>query len=190
MENYVCHDLKSQRAEISHGLPPVYKIVPLLFYVSMIGCSAAMGWLELERRKAVVEARSFSAQDATYKGESARLAKDRAQVEILNKRATEVAKWVEGALNLQPVCVAVSRATGNDATISELSLTRNPELPSQVHLELKMNNADSAVMDATLQGIRGLDFRAYSAQQSKEIDQLDYKATLVWQNPQNVVSGK
>ena len=137
-----------------------------------------------------MEAHSFNAQGATYKGESARLAKERTQVEVLNKRATEVAKWVEGALNLQPICVAVSRAAGQGATISEMSLTRNPELPSQVHLELKMNNADSAVMDATLQGIRDLDFRAYSAQQSKEVDQLDYKATLVWQNTQNVMSGK
>jgi len=149
-----------------------------------------MGWSELERRRAVVEARTFNAQGATYKGESARLAKERTQVEVLNKRATEVAKWVEGALNLQPICVAVSRAAADDATISELSLTRNPELPSQVHLELKMNNANSAVMDATLQSIRELDFRAYSAQQSKEVDQLDYKATLVWQNTQNVVSSK
>jgi hypothetical protein len=164
--------------------------VPILFYLTLIACTAAMGWFEMERRRAVVEALAFSTQGATFQAEVANIAKERAKVEALNKRATEVAKWVEGALNLQPICVAVSRAAGKDATISELSLSRNAELPSQVHLELKVNNADSAVMDATLQGIRELDFRAYSAQQSKEVDHLDYKATLVWQNAQVAQSGK
>jgi len=190
MEIYVCHDLKSQRPEISSGLPSGYKLVPVLFYLALIGCTAAMGWFEIERSKAVVESRNYAAQTATFNAESARIAKERANVEALNKRAGDVAKWVEGALNLQPICVAVSRAAGQNATIAELSLARNTELPSQVHLELRVNNADSTVMDATLQGIRGLDFRAYSAQQSKEVDQLEYKATLVWQNTQNTATVK
>lgn len=181
-EAYVCHDLKSQRGEISTGLPPVYRLVPIAFYITLVGCSAAIAWFELERGKAVVEAQASAAQAAMYEAESARIANDRARVEALNARASAVAKWLEGALNLQPVCVAVSRGAGKDASISELSLTRNTELPDQVRLELKMSNADSAVMDATLQGIRNLDFRAYSAQQSTELDQLDYKATLVWQS--------
>ncbi len=130
----------------------------------------------------MVDAQASAAQAATYQAEAARVANERARIEALNTRATAVAKWVEGALNLQPVCVAVSRGAGRDASISELVLTRNAELPDQVRLELKMSKADSGVMDATLQGIRNLDFRAYSAQQSTDLDQLDYKATLVWQN--------
>jgi hypothetical protein len=88
--------------------------------------------------------------------------------------------------------VAINRAAGKDATITEVSLTRNAELPSQVYLELKVSNADSAVMDATLQGIRDLDFRAYSAQQTTSGELLEYKATLRWQNSGNQVvsSGK
>lgn len=179
---YVCHDLKSQRPEVSHGLPPVYKLVPLAFYLSIVGCSVAMGWFEYERRQTVSETASLQTQAATYQAEVAMLNRERAQIEGLAARATGVAKWVEGALNLQPVCVAVSRAAGGNASINELSLTRNSDLPDQVHLALKMSSADSAVMDATLQGIRKLDFRAYSAQQSTDADQLDYKATLVWQN--------
>jgi hypothetical protein len=186
METFVCHDLKNQKGEISGGLPAAYRIVPVVFYLAIIGCSTAMGWFELEKRRAIEEAVSAKTQGAGYQAESARLGKERAKIEELNTRATEVSKWVEGSMNLQPVCVAISRAAGRDATIAELGLTRNSEIPSQVHLALTMSMADSKVMDATLQGIRDLGFRAYSAQQSKELDHLDYKATLVWQNTQAV----
>jgi hypothetical protein len=186
-ETYVGHDLKSQRTEISRGLPSAYRIVPISFYLTLVGATAAMGWFELERRNAVVEARAMAEQAATYQAESARLAKERTKVEGVRSRAQAVAKWVEGALNLQPVCVAINRAAGKDATITEVSLTRNAELPSQVYLELKVSNADSAVMDATLQGIRDLDFRAYSAQQTTSGELLEYKATLRWQNSGNQV---
>jgi hypothetical protein len=158
--------------------------------VTLIGCTVAIAWFELERARAVVEAQASSAQAATYQAEAARVGNDRARVEALNARASAVAKWLEGALNLQPICVAVSRGAGKDASINELSLARNSELPDQVRLELKMSNADSAVMDSTLQGIRSLNFRAYSAQQSTELDQLDYKATLVWQNASGAVTPK
>jgi hypothetical protein len=179
---YVCHDLKSPRGEVSQGLPPAYRLVPIAFYLALVGCTAAMCWFEMERRRAVVEALAFSTQAATYQAETARIGGDRARIDTLVVRATGVAKWLEGAVNLQPICVAVSRGAGKHANIIDLSLTRNSELPEQVKFELRMSNANSEVMDATLQGIRDLGVRAYSAQQSTDLDQLDYKATLVWQN--------
>jgi hypothetical protein len=180
-ELYVCHDLKSPRGEVSQGLPPVYRLVPIGFYLALVGSTFAMCWFEMERRKAVVEGLAHATQAATYQAETARIGGDRARIDALVIRATGVAKWLDGAVGLQPICVAVSRGAGKHANIIDLSLTRNSELPEQVKLELRMSNANSEVMDATLQGIRDLGVRAYSAQQSTELDQLDYKATLVWQ---------
>jgi len=181
MESYVCHDLKNQQGEISSGLPPALKVVPILFYVSAVLCTGAMGWFEWQTRQATDLAALHAANKAKIDKESSTLSKEKVQLELLNARAAAVSTWLEGAVNLQPVSVAINRAAGEDAVISELSLNRNTQIPSQVHLSLKVGQADSRVIDATLQGIRDLSFRPYSAQQTKDGDQLDYKATLVWQ---------
>jgi hypothetical protein len=189
MEAYVGHDLKNQKGEISSGLPAALKVVPVLFYLSAVLGTGAMGWCDWKARQAKSAEQELTARKVAYDAEASKVAKELVKLEALTARAGVVSKWMEGALNLQPVCVVINRAAGEDAVISELALSRNPQIPSQVHLALKVSQADSGVIDATLEGIRELNFRAYSAQQTKEGDQLDYKATLVWQNGQ-AASGK
>jgi hypothetical protein len=67
-------------------------------------------------------------------------------------------------------------------------MVRNTEIPRQIHFTLKMDGVTSKVLDQTLQGIRALNFRAYSAQQQKRDESLDYNATLVFQQNQGLAS--
>lgn len=178
---YLCHDIKTERRDVSSGLPQGLKIVPVLFYITMVACTALYCFFETSRNQAEHELVKWRDAATKFNQETASIAQERKVIETANTWANGVAKWLEGAHNLQPLLVALGRGVGADATISEVLMTRNTEIASQIQFTLKMNDVTSQVLDRTLEGIRKLDFRAYSAQQQKEGDTLDYNAILVFQ---------
>ncbi len=182
MDSGICHDLKSERREVSKGLPPALKFVPILFYAAMILCTASIVWFEYGRKKAETEREKWAGQSRSFQAKNVQVGKDRQTIEELNTQARSVAKWLEGAHGLQPLCVAISRSVGDDSSIDELALARNGELPRQIKLTLKLDGVNSTVLEQVLSSWVALDFRAYSAQQKKMQDSVDYKATLVFQN--------
>lgn len=184
----LCHDVKTERKDVSGGLPPALKIVPVLFYLTLAACSMLYVYFELSRTAAGKEMDRWQANMTTFNQQIASIATERKGVEAANAWATDVSKWVEGAHNLQPLLVALGRGAGNEATISEVVMTRNSEIASQIQFALKMDKVSSGVLDQTLESIRKLDFRAYSAQQQKEGDALDYNAILVFQKSEDVSS--
>lgn len=184
MEIAVCHELKSDRKDICNGLPPALKLVPVLFYVSVAACSLAMIWFWVGIRSAKTQSSRWTAQTTHLKGQSANVAKQHGEIMALNAKATRVAEWMDGAHSLQPLSVGIARSVGSEASIAELLLTRNSEIPSQIKLSLKMDDVSSKILDSTLDSIRMNSFRPYSAQQTKKGHSLDYTATLVWQASQ------
>lgn len=177
----LCHDIKTERKEVSGGLPDALKVVPLLFYVSVVVCTGLFVSFELQRKAAVNELQTRQSQALKFNQVATAVTQERKGVETANAWATEVAKWLEGAHNLQPLLVALGRGVGESATIAEVILARNSEIASQIQFTLKLDGVNSQVLDQTLEGIRKLDFRAYSAQQQKEGEGLDYNAILVYQ---------
>jgi hypothetical protein len=178
---YLCHDIKTERKDVSGGLPQGLKVVPVLFYVTLVACSSLYCYFEMSRNRAAHELLRWREAGTKFNQEVASIAQERKVIETANTWANGVAKWLEGAHNLQPLLVALGRGVGADATISEVLMSRNSEIASQIQFTLKMNSATSQVLDRTLEGIRKLDFRAYSAQQQKEGESLDYNAILVFQ---------
>ncbi len=188
MDTYKIHDLKTERRDVSRGLPGYLMLAPIMFYLTMVLGVAGAIWFELGKRQAQAQEANWMAESAQFKSQALAVGKERTKVEALNQRARFVTKWIEGAHNLQPLCVGIGRGTGDRATIAELLLSRNSEIPSQIHLTLRMNEVDSTALDGTLQAIRDLDYRAYSAQQQKNQATLDYKATLIWRNQDGLAS--
>lgn len=188
---FLCHDIKTERKDVSGGLPQALKVVPILFYVALASCSSLYIFFEMSRSAASSDLMKWKMTESKYNAEVAQVTQERKGVESANTYATGVAKWLEGAHNLQPLLVALGRGVGDDATIAEVSLMRNAEIASQIQFALKMNmnGSGSRVLDQTLEGIRKLDFRAYSAQQQKEGDALDYNAILVYQKSDEIPSG-
>lgn len=180
---FLCHDIKTERKDVSGGLPQALKVVPILFYITLASCLGLYIFFEMGRSAASSEVAKWKLMEAKYNAEIASVTQERKGVDAANTYATGVAKWLEGAHNLQPLLVALGRGVGQEATIAEVSLLRNSEIASQIQFSLKMNTegSSSRVLDQTLEGIRKLDFRAYSAQQQKEGHDLDYNAILVYQ---------
>tara|TARA_R110002096_G_scaffold114770_4_gene248792 strand:+ start:5418 stop:5987 length:570 start_codon:yes stop_codon:yes gene_type:complete len=184
MESGICHDLKSERREISKGLSPALRFVPILFYLALVLCSTSLVWFEMGYSKSKTAREKWSSQSRQFQAKNVQVGTDRQKIEALNTQARTVAKWLEGAHSLQPLCVAISRSVGDEATVAEVAISRNGELPRQLKLNLKIDGVNSSVLEQVLNSWMALDFRAYSAQQQKEQDSVDYKATLVFQNSQ------
>ena len=182
MDNGVCHDLKTERREVSNGLPQVLKIVPILFYLVLTLGTTLIMWFEYGHKNATTESEKWSSEAARLQASNAQIAKEHSDIEAMNDRAQVVAKWIEGSHNLQPLSVAISRSVGEESTIAELHLQRNSEIPSNIKLTLKMDGVTSSVFEKTLASFGTQGFRAYSADQNKNEDSVDYQAILVWQN--------
>ncbi|MEM7600402.1 MAG: hypothetical protein AAF357_03180 [Verrucomicrobiota bacterium] len=186
--DFVCHDLKTERKEVSGGLPGYLRVVPVLFFAALVICTSGFAWFELSRKQAGKDLAKWDRVGAGYEAEARKVQSEKTSVEAANERARQLASWLEGAHHLQPLIVALGRSAGGDATIAEVDLARKEEIPSQIQFRLKMDGVTSGVLDDILQGIRSQNFRAYSAQQQKTEGSLDYDATLVFQNATSIVA--
>jgi len=185
MDIAVCHDLKTERREVSQGLPQALRFVPIAFYGAAVLCTLASIWFFIGTNGHKAEAERWAAQKLQLEGQSKQLDTEKKKTEEQNKRADKVVAWVEGARPLQPLSASISRSIGVQSTISEIIMTRSSERPEQIYLTLRLDNATSRVLDTTLDSIRSLSFRAYQAQSTNKDTSLDYNAILVWQKDLN-----
>ena len=186
MENrsaLLCNDIKSERPDVSQGLPPYFRAVPILVYAGVLAAAILGTWFYVGFRNASASKDYWTQEDAKSKAANEKLSGEQKAILEQNQRARDVVAWMEGAQALQPLSVAISRSVAPTVTISELSLTRNSEIPSQIYFSLKLDGAGPDQLDRTLASVKDLSYRAYSAQQTKAKSSLDYKATLIWQNP-------
>ncbi|MEM8954734.1 MAG: hypothetical protein AAGD22_11325 [Verrucomicrobiota bacterium] len=182
-KDFICHDLKTDPPDVSQGLPSALKLVPILFYLVGVASIILGAWFAISMKTATESKKYWSGEISRLKRDNERLAAETADIEKQNGRAREVVEWMEGAQGVQPLSVAVTRSLAPSVTLSELSLTRNAEIPNQLYFTLKLDGAGPDQLEQTLTGIRAMNFQDYSAQQVKTDDLLDYKATLIWQNP-------
>lgn len=190
MDIAVCHDLKTERREVSQGLPPALRFVPIAFYAAAVLCSLASVWFVMGTNGHKAEAERWLAQKVQLESQKTQLDAEKKKIEEQNNRADKVVKWVEGAHSIQPLSASISRSIGEQSTISEIIMTRSSERPEQIYLTLRLDNATSRVLDTTLDSIRSLSFRAYQAQSTNKDTSLDYNAILVWQKDLNEAGAK
>ncbi len=173
------HDLKTERQNVSAGLPSGYRLVPVAFY--LVGAASILLSLYFYLSKKAYEATEaeMRIRVANAKTEEAGLLSSQQAIVDEAKRAEVFAKWLEGSHPLQPVTVAVGRSMGKDSTVAELSLNRNPEIPAHTFMQLKIDGGGSGQIETTLDSIYALEYETYSAQQVKGEKSTDFQATLI-----------
>lgn len=178
-------DFKTDRKDISPPLPVVFRLLPILFYLSLVFL-AVIGTLALWHNK-VASDRLQAAQQrvATAQQEIVATKASRAALEERIRRATDLEGWVLASRPLQPLVVAIVRSMGPNSSIVELSLERDPETPSRLRLGLRLNTDSDKQLEKTLEAIRGMDYREISPTQTMVRGDLSYRASLVWQKPDN-----
>lgn len=176
-------DLKTGRKDIMPPLPMVFRLVPLLFYCA-IGFALVVGSTALWN--AHIAAQRIAAIEEKIAGLNSEIAQTksgRAALEAKIREATDLENWVLASMPLQPLVVALVRSMAPGTSIVELSLERDTETPSQLRLGLRLNSDSDKQLETTLKVIQDMHYREFSPTQTRARGDLDYKASLLWQNP-------
>ena len=176
-------DFKSLRKDVAPPLPLVFRLLPILFYLSLVFL-AVIGTLALWHNK-VASDRLQEAQQrvATVKQEIASTKATRAALEQEIRRATDLESWVYASMPLQPLVVAIIRSIGANASIVDLAVERDPQTPSSLKFSLRLNTESDKQLEDTLAVIREMNYREISPTQTRVRGDLSYRASLLWQKP-------
>lgn len=178
--DYVIHDIKTERQNVSEGLPAAYKAVPIAFFV--VTATALLLSLYFYLGKNAYQITAQEMQHRLGEAEGLKFQHQATQQELAaeSQRAEGIARWLEGSHPIQPVVVSIGRSMARDSTIAELALDRNPELPAHTLMQLKIDGAGSQQIEDTLSAIYQLNYQTYSAQQVKGRNSTDFQATLIY----------
>ncbi|MDF1825656.1 MAG: hypothetical protein P1U68_13505 [Verrucomicrobiales bacterium] len=179
MDNII-HDLKTERQNVSEGLPPSFKLVPVAFYVVSVATVFLSLYFYLSKKAYETSETSLRERLTQAENQQSNFLAQQEDVSSNAKRAEGIAKWLEGSRPLQPVTAVIGRSMSKESTIAELSLDRNPEIPAHTFMQLKIDGGGSQQVEATLNAIYALNFQTYSAQQVKGKNSTDFQATLIY----------
>jgi hypothetical protein len=180
--NILCHDFKSPRNDTSKRLPPIFAVVPILFYVILFGGSYLSVTSYLDYRNATQSRDQWKQYQTEQEEAKAKFEIEKTQVTQEKWKAEKLAQWVEGTRALQPISVAVARSIPPEISLAEFSLERSAELPQQITLSVRINSGTLEEVGKIQTAITSLNYRAYNSQQLKSGDALDYRSMLVWQS--------
>lgn len=181
MSQYLCHDFKTPRTDMSRRLPGSMRVVPIFFYAVALATAffvfndmRALQQAEQDRLAALARKDEYIAAKATLDSEKTTI-----DAELF--RAEAVAKWVEGTRVLQPVTVAIARAVPLETNITELNLERSADLPAQVSMLVRLSNSTLAEVAKIESSVNRLNYRSFSPSQAKQGDLIEFRSMLVWQ---------
>ena len=180
MSQFLCHDFKTPRTDMSRRLPASMRMVPVMFYAVLL-VSALMivkDFTDLNRAKSDL-AQSNARKDEAVAAKTKLLA-EKDQIETEKFRAEGIAKWVEGTRVMQPISVAIARAMPPETNITELVLERNADFPDKVSMLLRLVNGGANEIEKVQKALERLHYRSHSPQQARQGDLMEFRSMLVW----------
>lgn len=180
MSQFLCHDFKTPRTDMSRRLPSSMRIVPVLFYVVLV---TAAGFIVrdvtlLNKAKADLAAANERKDKAV--AAKAKLQSEKDELETQKFRAEGIAKWVEGTRVMQPISVAIARSMPPETNITELVLERNSDFPDKVSMLLRLVNGGASEIEKVQKSLERLHYRSHSPQQARQGDLMEFRSMLVW----------
>ena len=176
-------DFKSDRKDIAPQLPVLLRLVPLLFYCSIAVAVILSSIFFIQFQLAVRKRDAHKTMTASLVAQTQDARNQRTALEAQIKKATDIQNWISGSRPLQPLLVETTRSMGPRSSIVDLRLDRESDNPSQIRMSLSMGTDSTKQLDLTVEKIAALNYRAFSPTQTLGRGQLDYKATLVHQDP-------
>lgn len=181
-------DFKTARKDLMPPLPLVYRLVPILFYLSLIFLALVGSLAMWHARVASVRYQEIMKQVTEVDNEIKTVKTDRGGLEKNYREATQLYSWVESSMPLQPLVVAIINSMEPGSTIVDLSLERDAENPAQLRLGLTVNTESETQLLRTLDVINGKGYLEFSPTQAKVRGNIEYRAVLV--RSKNAPAGK
>lgn len=173
-------DFKTPRKDIAPPLPVVMRLVPILFYLSLLFLAVVGSLASLHAKLSSDQRKAVTARIASLKAEIEQAKNERAALEKEIVEATDLEAWVLASMPLQPLVVEIIDSMGPQSEIVDLTIERDAETPSQLRLHLTLNTASDKQLDQTLAVIHGRQYREFNPTQTRVQGNLDYKASLLW----------
>ena len=173
-------DFKTDRKDIAPPLPMIMRLVPILFYLSILFLAVVGSVASLHAKLASDQRNAVLARVEDLKAQIEQAKKDRTALESEIVEATDMEAWVLASMPLQPLVVDIIRSMGPQSEIVELSIERDAETPSQLRLNLKLNTDSDKQLDQTLAVIGSRKYREFNPTQTRAQGNLDYRASLLW----------
>ena len=176
-------DFKSDRKDIAPPLPAVLRLVPLVFYCSIAVAVILSSIFAIQFQLAVQKRENHKTATAAVAVQTQDAKNQRTALEAQIKKATDIQSWVSSSRPLQPLILAITRSMGPRSSIVDLRLDRETDNPAQIKMSLSMGTDSTKQLDLTVEKIGELNYRAFAPTQTLARGELDYKATLVHQDP-------
>lgn len=181
MSDYICHDFKTPRTDTSKRLPNSYKLIPVLFYVALVGGAYFMTTDYLAYKRAQQQKITSDEVRKEHEEATSKLRSEKNALDEETAKAEKVAKWVEGSRNLQPISVAIARAMPAEARLTDLTIERGEQVPANLSIAIRLNGGSATEVGLIESSLSRLNYRSFSPQQTKNGDVLEYRSTLVRQ---------
>lgn len=181
MSQFLCHDFKTPRTDMSRRLPASMRVVPVFFYLVLATSALFIVKDMTDLRKAERDLTVSSGRKDEAVAAKTKLLTEVAAIETEKFRAEGIAKWVEGTRVIQPISVAVARAMPPETNITELVLERNADMPAQVSMLLRLVNGGATEIEKIQKALERLHYRSHSPQQAKQGEMMEFRSMLVWQ---------
>jgi hypothetical protein len=154
-------------------------MVPVAFYLAIVGGAyfMTMDMLNLKRYEREKIEAEIKKEDHDLSIERTQIEKDSLDAETT--KAESIAKWTEGARNIQPIGVAIARAISVESRLSEVSLERSEQVPANLALGLRLLGNKMAELGKVEASLSMLNYQSLSPQQSKDGEVIEYRSTLV-----------
>ncbi len=187
-------DFKTDRKGIAAPLQPIFRLVPIIFYLAIAAGLALNGIFILNFSRANQSRDAAVRRKAQLDGELAAAKSQRTNLETQTKKATEFLTWVDGSRPIQPLIAEIARSISPEASLNFLQMDRDADNPRQIRLSLQIGSDTTRQLDRTLERITALGYRTFSPQQTMAGGVIDYSATLLWGGSQvqaeNTAAGK
>ncbi len=181
MHTPICHDFKTPRTDTSKRLPSSFILVPIIFYISVLGGILLNINAYLRYRDGTMKRDSFRQQQAEHESSKGQLETQEHAVVKEKMKAEKLAQWIEGTRTLQPITIAIIRSIPPEITLSDMNFERSVDIPAQINLNVRINNGSMEEVARIQTGLQSLNYRPYNSQQLKNGETLEYKTMLVFQ---------
>jgi len=175
----IADDFKTDRKDITPPLPAILRLVPILFYLTVISAMILCGLFLYQLKLANDNILAAKSGLAEAQAQVVTAAAERKQLEAQILRATDVQGWVEGSRPLQPLVVAVARSIGEEASLADLKIDRDEESPSNLKLAMRIGTSSATQLEETTDAIARENFRLLQPEQTLAEGQINYRATIV-----------